>query len=98
MERVMASLLNSFAKRDNVEVTLLLIGKSPKIDFDISDNIEIFFPNFEFKSNQRFLSTLKTIKFLKQMIQTFRYIQGLSFTNKHKQRKHCSNRWKTYKN
>ena len=79
MERVMASLLNSFAKRDNVEVTLLLIGKSPKIDFDISDNIEIFFPNFEFKSNQRFLSTLKTIKFIRKSIKKIQPDTILSF-------------------
>ena len=79
MERVMANILNSFAKRDDVEVTLLLTGKSPKIDFDIPDKIRIYFPDFDFKSNKRFISTLKTIRFIRKNIKEINPDTILSF-------------------
>jgi GalNAc-alpha-(1->4)-GalNAc-alpha-(1->3)-diNAcBac-PP-undecaprenol alpha-1,4-N-acetyl-D-galactosaminyltransferase len=79
MERVMANLLNSFADRDNVEVTLLLIGRFRTVDFDISDKVQIYIPDFEFKPNQRFLSTLKTIQFIRKNIQEINPNTVLSF-------------------
>jgi hypothetical protein len=48
MERVMTSLLNSFAGLDNVEVSLLLIGRSRTVEFDISNKIKVHTPDFEF--------------------------------------------------
>jgi GalNAc-alpha-(1->4)-GalNAc-alpha-(1->3)-diNAcBac-PP-undecaprenol alpha-1,4-N-acetyl-D-galactosaminyltransferase len=79
MERVMANLLNLFADRDNVEVSLLMIGRFRNVEFEISDEINVHIPDFEFKSKQRFLSTLKTTYFIRKTIKEINPVTILSF-------------------
>lgn len=68
MEKVMSGLLNFFAKREGVEVSLLLIGRYRSVDFAISDRIQIHIPDFEFDPERRNLSSLKTMRFIRKAI------------------------------
>jgi glycosyltransferase involved in cell wall biosynthesis len=68
MERVMVLLINDFAKRKNVEVNLILIGKRRQIEFDLPKNIIIYKPDFKFDNNTRIVSTLKTLIFVRKTI------------------------------
>lgn len=79
MERVMAILLNSFTQKENTEVSLLLIGKTPKIEFDIPNNVKIYVPSFDFNPNKRTLSTFKTILFIRKSIKEINPDTILSF-------------------
>ena len=79
MERVMAILLNSFAKKREVEVSLLIIGKSRKIEFEISKKIKVYVPDFEFDPQQRNLSTLRTMRFIRKRINEINPDKILSF-------------------
>lgn len=44
----MSILLNDFAQRENVEVSLVLIGRNRNIDYDLNKNIRVFKPKFKF--------------------------------------------------
>jgi GalNAc-alpha-(1->4)-GalNAc-alpha-(1->3)-diNAcBac-PP-undecaprenol alpha-1,4-N-acetyl-D-galactosaminyltransferase len=79
MDWVMASLLNSFAGRDNVEVSLLLIGRSRTVEFDISNKIKVHTPDFEFNPQQRNISTFITIRFIRKTIKEINPNTILSF-------------------
>ncbi|MCZ4319925.1 glycosyltransferase [Aequorivita viscosa] len=79
MERVMVSLLNSFAVRENVEVSLLLIGRYRTVEFEISDKIKIYLPDFEFNPQQRSYSSLKTLRFIRKTIKKINPDTVLSF-------------------
>lgn len=68
MERVMAILLNFFAENEEVEVSLLIIGKSRHIEFELSNKIKVYVPTFEFDPQQRNSSTLKTMRFIRKRI------------------------------
>ena len=79
MERVMANLINSFANREHVEVSLLLIGRFRNVEFEISDKINVYIPVFEYKPSSRFLSTLKTTCFIRKTIKEINPNTILSF-------------------
>ena len=68
MERVMAILLNSFAQRKGVEVSLLLIGRDRNVSFELVDNIQVYQPDFTFNPQQRNLSTMKTMRFIRKRV------------------------------
>ena len=75
----MANLLNLFADRDNVEVSLLMIGRFRNVEFEISDEINVHIPDFEYKPSSRFLSTLKTTRFIRKAIKEINPNTILSF-------------------
>ena len=79
MERVMSILLNNFAQRNNVEVSLVLIGRHRRIEFDLDQRIQVYKPGFKFNPRQRNLSTLKTLSFIRQTIQSIKPSVILSF-------------------
>src|SRR5690554_3033882 len=79
MERVMVLLLHEFSKNKDVEVSLLLIGKTRQIDFELPSNINIYSPSFDFKPNKRTLSTVKTLKFIRKTIKEINPNSILSF-------------------
>ena len=79
MERVMANLINSFANREHVEVSLLLIGRFRNVEFEISDKINVYIPDFEYKPSSRFSSTLKTTHFIRKTIKEINPNTILSF-------------------
>lgn len=79
MERVMSILLNSYVKKEGVEVSLLLIGRYRAIDFAISEEIKVYIPKFEFNAHQRNWSTVKTVRFIRKTIEQIEPDTILSF-------------------
>jgi hypothetical protein len=79
MERVMANLINLFANREHVEVSLLLIDRFRNVEFEISDKINVYILDFEYKPSSRFSSTLKTTHFIRKPIKEINPNTILSF-------------------
>jgi GalNAc-alpha-(1->4)-GalNAc-alpha-(1->3)-diNAcBac-PP-undecaprenol alpha-1,4-N-acetyl-D-galactosaminyltransferase len=68
MERVMAVLLNNFSKYPNVELHLLLIGRTREVVQEIPDTVYLYKPKWEFNEKQRFYNTLKTLQFIRSTL------------------------------
>lgn len=79
MERVMSILLNDFAQRENVEVSLVLIGRNRNINYDLNKNIQIYKPQFEFENSKRHWLTIKTMFFIRDTIKKINPDSVLSF-------------------
>lgn len=79
MERVMSLLVNDFARRSNVEVHLILIGKNRNIEFDLDERVYIYRPNFKFNPRTRLWCTFKTIMFIRFTINKIQPSSILSF-------------------
>ena len=79
MERVMTTLVNNFAERQNVEVHLVLYGKGWEIFFPVHPKIVIHTPHFEFKNSQRTISTLRTMKWFRKELKKIKPVAVLSF-------------------
>lgn len=79
MERVMSELANYFSKKNSLDVNLVLYGKSREVFYPLSENISIHKPAFQFNDSQRFLSTIKTIIFIRKTIKKISPVSVLSF-------------------
>lgn len=79
MERVMSVLANNFAKREGVEVHLLMFGKDCSVFYQISDRIVIHKPGFQFNNKVRTWSTIRTIFFIRKEIRRIHPDTVLSF-------------------
>ena len=79
MERVMSELINFFALKENYTVHLVLYGIKRDVFYEISKDILIYKPSFEFDNSNRFLSTIKTNFFLRKTIIKINPIAVLSF-------------------
>lgn len=79
MERVMSVLANNFAKREGVEVHLLMFGKDCTIFYPISDSIIVHKPGFQFNNKVRTLSTIRTIFFIRKEVRKINPDAVLSF-------------------
>jgi GalNAc-alpha-(1->4)-GalNAc-alpha-(1->3)-diNAcBac-PP-undecaprenol alpha-1,4-N-acetyl-D-galactosaminyltransferase len=79
MERVMSELLNYFAACNRYHVHLVLYGIKRDVFYEISKDIIIHRPSFEFDNSKRLLSTIKTNFFLRRTIQKINPIAALSF-------------------
>ena len=79
MERVMCELLNYFSKKSNLEVYLVLYGKSREVFYDLSDNIFIHKPEFVFDNQFRSLYTFRTVFFIRSTVKTIQPDSILSF-------------------
>ena len=79
MERVMSELLNYFVAKSQYEVHLVLYGIKRDVFYEISNNIIIHRPGFQFDNSKRLWSTMKTIAFLRRKITTIHPITVLSF-------------------
>jgi GalNAc-alpha-(1->4)-GalNAc-alpha-(1->3)-diNAcBac-PP-undecaprenol alpha-1,4-N-acetyl-D-galactosaminyltransferase len=79
MERVMSELLNYFAASNRYHVHLVLYGIKRDVFYDISKDIIVYRPSFEFDNSKRLLSTIKTNFFLRKTIQKINPIAALSF-------------------
>ncbi len=79
MERVMSVLANNFAKREGVEVHLLMFGKDCTIFYPISDSIIVHKPAFQFNNKVRTLSTIRTIFFIRKEVRKIKPDAVLSF-------------------
>ena len=79
MERVMSELANYFVTKEDYQIHLILYGINRDVFYDISDDIVIHKPSFEFDNSKRFLSTLKTIRFLRKTLRAINPKGALSF-------------------
>lgn len=79
MERVMSELLNYFAASNRYNIHLVLYGIKRDVFYEISNDIIIYLPPFEFDNSKRLLSTIKTNFFLRKTIQNINPIAALSF-------------------
>ncbi len=70
MERVMSELVWHFASKNDSEIHLILYGITREIFYKVPDNITIHKPSFEFNNSRRFLSTVKTLSFLRKKIKS----------------------------
>jgi GalNAc-alpha-(1->4)-GalNAc-alpha-(1->3)-diNAcBac-PP-undecaprenol alpha-1,4-N-acetyl-D-galactosaminyltransferase len=79
MERVMSELVNYFSNKKELEVHLVLYGKSREVFYDLSDNIIIHKPKFTFNEKYRIYNTFKTIIFIRSIIKSIAPVSVLSF-------------------
>ena len=79
MERVMAELARYFASKKELDVHLILYGISREIFYDIPENIRVHKPAFSFDNRKRFISTIRTIFFLRRCISRINPESVLSF-------------------
>jgi GalNAc-alpha-(1->4)-GalNAc-alpha-(1->3)-diNAcBac-PP-undecaprenol alpha-1,4-N-acetyl-D-galactosaminyltransferase len=68
MERVMSELASYFAEKADIELHMILYGISREIFYPIHGNIIIHKPLFTFNNELRFLSTLRTLWYLRKTI------------------------------
>lgn len=79
MERVMSELANYFAKKEDTDVHLVLYGKSRDVFFPLDEKIQVYRPDFQFDAHTRFLSTVKTVFFLRNTVRAIQPDVVLSF-------------------
>jgi len=79
MERVMSELAWYFSSRSEIKVHMVLYGKTREIFFPLPENIKIYKPSFRFNNRWRFISTLKTVWFLRNTIKKINPDSILSF-------------------
>lgn len=79
MERVMSELAWSFSEKEEVDLHLVLYGISREIFYPLPDNIRIHTPGFRFHEGLRFISTMRTLSYLRRTIRRLRPASILSF-------------------
>jgi GalNAc-alpha-(1->4)-GalNAc-alpha-(1->3)-diNAcBac-PP-undecaprenol alpha-1,4-N-acetyl-D-galactosaminyltransferase len=79
MERVMSELAAYFITKKETEVHLVLYGITREIFYSIPEEIIIHKPHFAFNNYQRFFFTLKTLHFLRNIINEIKPDSILSF-------------------
>ena len=77
MERVMSEIAWDFARRENVELHLIMFGRNRDVFYPIPDNMIIHKPDFEF--NDKRLYTIKTIFYIRKEIKKINPDKILSF-------------------
>lgn len=79
MERVMSELAVYFSGRKELEVHLVLYGRSPEIFYRLPDEIITHEPESVFNNRQRFYSTIKRLIFLRRAVLEIQPHSILSF-------------------
>ena len=79
MERVMSELISYFSKKHNVKIHLILYGINRDIFYSLPEGVSIHKPKFEFNNRNRAWSTLKTLVFLREKVQSIKPKVVLSF-------------------
>ncbi len=79
MERVMAELAHYFCRQPDLEVHLVLYGKTREIFYSVPDNITVHTPHFKFNDNMKLWSTIKTILFIRRIVSSIKPNSVLSF-------------------
>lgn len=79
MERVMAELATFFATKRWLKVVLILYGIKRDIFYSLPENILIIKPSFAFNNSLRWISTLRTLFYLRSKIRSIRPDAVLSF-------------------
>lgn len=78
-ERVVSVLLNEFSNYQNVELHLLLFGKSPQLFYQIPIQTTVHKPKFRFRDNLRWWYTLKTMWYIRKTLISLNANAILSF-------------------
>jgi glycosyltransferase involved in cell wall biosynthesis len=68
MQKAMSLLASYFSEVIHREVHIILYGSSKEIFFEIPETIIFHQPEFEFKNSRRFLSTIKTLLYLRKEV------------------------------
>ena len=76
---MMSELANYFAQKEEVQVHLVLYGKNRDIFFPVDERITIYRPKFDFSDHVRFVSTIKTVWFLRKTMHRIKPDTILSF-------------------
>ncbi len=79
MERVVSELANQFVNKKGLDIHIILFGIKRNIFYKINDHINIHQPKFKFDNSKRFISTLKTINYLRKKIYKLQPDTVLSF-------------------
>ncbi|WP_082189669.1 glycosyltransferase [Lentimicrobium saccharophilum] len=79
MQKAMSLLAQYFTSKEDVEVHLILYGISKKIFFKLPETISIHKPNFDFDNESRFISTIRTLLFIRKEIKLINPDVILSF-------------------
>ena len=79
MERVMSELTWYFASREEVDLHLVLYGRSREIFYPVPGNMTVHKPSFPFNNRLRLISTLRTLRFLRRTFSRIRPESLLSF-------------------
>ena len=64
----MSELMTCFVEHKQVELHLVLYGKSRDIFYSIPDTVNIYKPDWTFNNKRRFLSTLRTLSWLRRTV------------------------------
>lgn len=67
-ERVLSLIINHFIEKGEVEVHLILYGKSREVKFQLNNGIIIHKPNFDYSAHSSFISLLKTLYFVRTTV------------------------------
>lgn len=79
MQKAMSVLADYFAGRQDVETHLVLYGISHEVFFRLPENVILHTPDFVFNNNRRFISTIKTLLFLRRRIRELAPSSVLSY-------------------
>jgi GalNAc-alpha-(1->4)-GalNAc-alpha-(1->3)-diNAcBac-PP-undecaprenol alpha-1,4-N-acetyl-D-galactosaminyltransferase len=79
MERVMTEVANYLVKKPNYDVKLVLYGITREVFYEVDPRIPIIKPDFVFNNQRRFLSTIKTLWFLRKTLKELGPDRVLSF-------------------
>jgi GalNAc-alpha-(1->4)-GalNAc-alpha-(1->3)-diNAcBac-PP-undecaprenol alpha-1,4-N-acetyl-D-galactosaminyltransferase len=79
MERVMSELAFYFSTRRNIELHLVIYGKTREIFYQLPEEIIIHKPSFEFNDRCRILYSIKTLLYLRRNIKQINPATILSF-------------------
>jgi GalNAc-alpha-(1->4)-GalNAc-alpha-(1->3)-diNAcBac-PP-undecaprenol alpha-1,4-N-acetyl-D-galactosaminyltransferase len=79
MERVMSELICYFAGSNRYELHLVLFGIKRDVFYSVPENVTIHRPEFQFNNKTRFLSTFKTLRFLRKTVTRIKPDVCLSF-------------------
>ena len=79
MEKVMSQLAYYFYQKENVELHIILFGKTREVFYSVPENVVIHKPSFKFNNQYRPFYTFKTIYFLRKKIKQIHPDSILSF-------------------
>lgn len=79
MERVMSELVNFFSEKKELEIHLILYGKTREIFYSLNSEIQIHKPNFQFNEKFRVFSTLCTLFSIRLIVKRIQPESILSF-------------------
>lgn len=81
MERVMSELINGFIRNHHAEVHVILYGNGREVFYEIDPSAIVHKPEFDFDNGHRFLSTIRTLAYLRKEISRISPTSVLSFGN-----------------